>query len=112
MLHVTKAVQNADADVFTAIAHPVRRQLLDMLSLRDQSVKELAEPFTMSRPAISQHLRILLDVGLVSERRQGRERRYQLHAEHLLEVQHWLETYQRFWQNRLDALGKYLEDES
>jgi DNA-binding transcriptional ArsR family regulator len=63
----------------------------------------------MSRPAVSQHLRILLDAGLVSERRSGRERRYRLHAERLLEVQRWLQTYQRFWRNRLEALGSYLE---
>jgi DNA-binding transcriptional ArsR family regulator len=105
----TKTVQHADADVFTAIAHPVRRQLLDMLSQTEHSVSELSAPFSMSRPAISQHLRILLDAGLVSESRQGRERRYQLQAERLLEVQRWLATYQRFWKNRLKALGSYLE---
>src|SRR5882757_4357327 len=100
MLPASKTVQRADADVFTAIAHPVRRELLDMLTHKEQSVTELSAPFDMSRPAISQHLRILLDAGLVSEQRYGRERRYQLHAERLLEVQRWLTTYQRFWQNR------------
>jgi DNA-binding transcriptional ArsR family regulator len=111
MLNTTKNVQHTDADVFTAIAHPVRRQLLDMLTQKEQSVTELAEPFAkhMSRPAISQHLRILLYTGLLSESRQGRERRYRLHAERLYEVQRWLVAYQRFWQNRLDALGQYLE---
>ena len=105
-----KTTQNAEADVFTAIAHPVRRQLLDMLSRDPQSVNELAEPFAMSRPAVSQHLRILLDAGLVSESRHGRQRRYQLHAERLLDVQRWLQTYRRFWQVRLEALGRYLDD--
>jgi len=104
-----KTIQHADADVYSAIAHPVRRQLLDMLAQADRSVMELAEPFDMSRPAVSQHLRILLDAGLVSERRRGRERRYQLRAERLLEVQRWLQTYQRFWRIRLEALGSYLE---
>ena len=111
MLPVSKTAQRANEDVFTAIAHPVRRQLLDMLSHKEQSVTELAVPFAMSRPAISQHLRILLDAGLVSEHRQGRERLYHLHAERLLEVQRWLHTYQRFWQNRLEALGNYLESQ-
>ena len=111
MLNSPKAAQHADADVFAAIAHPVRRQLLDMLSKRDQSVKELTEPFDMSRPAISQHLRILLDVGLVSEKRQGRERHYQLHPEGLREVQRWLQTYQRFWGDHLAALGNFLEQQ-
>jgi DNA-binding transcriptional ArsR family regulator len=111
MLNTTKNAQHSDADVFAAIAHPVRRQLLDLLSKGDQSVKELTAPFDMSRPAISQHLRILLDVGLVSEQRQGRERRYQLHAEGLAEVQRWLQTYQRFWTDHLKALGHFLEEQ-
>ena len=106
-----KTAQHADADVFTAIAHPVRRQLLDMLSQKEQSVIELAAPFAMSRPAISQHLRILLDAGLVSGYRSGRENRYRLHAERLMEVERWLRTYERFWKNRLDALGSYLEEQ-
>jgi DNA-binding transcriptional ArsR family regulator len=111
MLQNRKTVQHTDTDIFTAIAHPVRRQLLDMLSQQEHSVTELSAPFAMTRPAISQHLRILLDSGLVSEYRKGRERRYQLHAERLLEVQRWLHTYQRFWQNRLQALGSYLEEQ-
>ncbi len=111
MLPASKTVQHADADVFTAIAHPVRRQLLDMLTHNEQTVTELAAPFAMSRPAISQHLRILLDTGLVSEHRKGRERHYRLHADRLIEVQRWLQTYQRFWQNRLEALGNYLESQ-
>lgn len=111
MLNASQNIQRTDVDVFAAIAHPVRRQLLDMLSKGDQSVNELAAPFDMSRPAVSQHLRILLDVGLVSEQRQGRERRYQLHAEGLMQVQHWLQTYQRFWTNRLEALGNFLEEQ-
>src|SRR5258708_1568058 len=109
MLNTTIPIEHADADVFAAIAHPVRRQLLDMLGKGDQSVNELATPFEMSRPAISQHLRILLDVGLVSEQRQGRERRYKLHPDGLVEVQRWLQTYQRFWNTHLEALGNFLE---
>jgi DNA-binding transcriptional ArsR family regulator len=108
----TKAIQHANADVFTAIAHPVRRRLLEMLAADEQSVKDLAEPFAESRPAISQHLRILLDVGLVSESRKGRERHYQLRAERLLQVRQWLLQYERFWHKRLEALGTYLEDEA
>jgi DNA-binding transcriptional ArsR family regulator len=105
----TKTSQRADTDVFTAIAHPVRRQLLDLLSQDDHSVNELAGPFDLSRPAISQHLRVLLEAGLVAEHRQGRERRYRLQAERLQEVQRWLQTYQHFWRHRLQALGGYLE---
>ena len=76
MQQVTKTVQEAGADVFTAIAHPVRRQILDLLRKEERPVKQLAASFSMSRPAISQHLRILLEVGLVAEQREGRENYY------------------------------------
>lgn len=98
-------------DVFAAVAHPVRRQLLDLLVQGEQPVKYLAEPFAMSRPAISQHLRILLDAGLVSEHRDGREHLYRLQPERLGDIRDWLRTYQQFWQKRLVALGDYLETE-
>jgi DNA-binding transcriptional ArsR family regulator len=105
-----KTVQRADADIFTAIAHPVRRQLLDELVTGEQSVTRLAEPFGMSRPAISQHLRVLRDVGLVTEQRRGRERQYRLQPERLYEVRAWMQKYERFWRNHLAALGDYLEE--
>ena len=107
---MAKTVQRADADIFTAIAHPVRRQILDQLVAGDQSVTRLAEPFGMSRPAISQHLRVLRDVGLVTEQRHGRERQYRLHAERLYEVRAWMQKYERFWRSHLSALGDYLEE--
>ncbi|MCU0495412.1 MAG: metalloregulator ArsR/SmtB family transcription factor [Chloroflexaceae bacterium] len=82
-------------DVFHAIAHPARRKILDLLRAGDRPVKQLAAPFSISRPAISQHLRILLDAGLVTENRVGRERRYHLQAERLKDVQNWLDDYRR-----------------
>jgi len=109
VVHVSKAIQHADADVFTAIAHPIRRQLLDQLLAGDQSVNQLAEPFAISRPAISQHLQILREVGLVTEQRSGRERRYRLRAERLRDVHLWLQQYAAFWTEKLDALHSYLE---
>lgn len=105
----SKTVQQANADTFTAIAHPVRRQILDRLTEGEQSVTMLAEPFGMSRPAISQHLRILREVGLVTEQRHGRKHHYRLQPERLYEVQVWMQKYQRFWLNHLGALGGYLE---
>ena len=105
-----KTVQHANADVFTAIAHPVRRQILDLLVNGEQPVKQLAERFTLTRPAISQHLRVLLDTGLVAEHRVGRENRYQLRAERLREVDMWLRHYERFWPLKLQALGTYLDN--
>lgn len=95
-------------DVFTAIAHPVRRQILDRLAEGAESASHLAEPFGMSRPAVSQHLRVLRDAGLVTEERRGRERHYRLQPERLYEVRAWMRTYDRFWQTRLASLGAYL----
>lgn len=96
-------------DVFHAIAHPARRELLDRLSDGEHPVNALAEPFPMSRPAVSQHLKVLRDAGLVVERRVGRERRYQLRPDGLQEVQEWVSRYDRFWMNRLDRLGAHMD---
>lgn len=96
-------------DVFVAIAHPKRRQILDRLSEGDATVKALAAQFDVSRPAISQHLAILLDAGLVTRQPEGRENYYHLQADRLQEVEVWLRHYQRFWNRRLDALDQYLE---
>ena len=98
--------------IYTAIAHPVRRQLLDRLLDGEQSVHNLAGSFPVSRPAVSQHLRMLLDAGLVAERREGRERHYRLQPERLHEVAQWLRKYERFWLDRLDALTTYLETDT
>ena len=97
-------------DAFGAIAHPVRRALVTALARGDKPVRELAATVTVSRPAVSQHLAVLRDVGLVSEQRHGRERRYHLHPERLDEVRQWMHTLDRFWENRLDRLGRHLEE--
>lgn len=99
------------ADVFTAIAHPVRRQILDALRAGAQPVHALAAPFAMSRPAVSQHLKLLRSVGLVSEVRRGRERRYALQPERLRDVADWLAHYEPFWTAKLRNLGAYLDEE-
>ena len=91
-------------EVFTAISHPARRRILDLLAEEDQPVNAIASNFAMSRPAVSQHLRVLLDAGLVSERRHGRERRYRLVPEELAQIYDWLAHYQRFWKDRLQNL--------
>ncbi len=95
-------------DVFAAISHPARRQMLDHLSVAERSVMVIAAHFEMSRPAVSQHLRILLDAGLVSERRHGRERRYSLVPQQLAPVRDWVAHYEKFWDDRLLRLQKQL----
>jgi DNA-binding transcriptional ArsR family regulator len=97
-------------DAFGAIAHPVRRTLVTALASGDKPVNELAAVVPVSRPAVSQHLAVLRGVGLVSEQRRGRERRYHLHPERLDEVRKWMHTLDRFWDHRLDRLGRHLEE--
>jgi DNA-binding transcriptional ArsR family regulator len=95
--------------VFRALADPTRRAILDRLRRREHGVSALCEPFAMSQPAISQHLRVLTEAGLVRARRCGRERLYTLHAAPLREAFDWLEHFEAFWTNKLDALGDYLD---
>ena len=97
-------------DVFHAIAHPVRRQILDTLLVGEATVTDLTSPHQMSRPAVSQHLRVLREAGLVRERRSGRHRVYRIELAPLVEVGDWLSNYDSFWQARLSALGHFLED--
>ena len=98
------------ANVFTAIADPTRRAILDLLSQGEQPVKQIAKPFQMSLPAISQHLSVLCKVGLVIQRKEGRQRLYRLNPEPLKQVSDWVSHYEQFWQEKLDVLGEYLED--
>jgi DNA-binding transcriptional ArsR family regulator len=97
-------------DVFTAIAHPVRRHILDVLVRGSQPVHVLAKPFAMSRPAISQHLKLLREAELVYEVRHGRERHYQLQPARLEEVAHWVSHYTQFWNTKLSHLGAFLDE--
>lgn len=99
-------------DVFTAISHPARRQMLDLLAVEDRAVNTIASHFKMSRPAVSQHLRILLDSGMVTEQRHGRERRYHLVPDRLGPLREWLSHYERFWDDRLQRLQKVLSTRS
>jgi DNA-binding transcriptional ArsR family regulator len=98
-------------DVFDAIASPVRRILLDALVVGPAPVHALAAGFTISRPAVSQHLRVLKDAGLVSEERVGKERRYRLNPVPLRQVDSWLSRYESFWGDRLGALRGLLDEQ-
>jgi DNA-binding transcriptional ArsR family regulator len=102
------ATPKREPDVFGAISHPARRHMLDLLAEADRSVNVIAGHFKMSRPAVSQHLRVLLDAGLVTEQRHGRERRYHFVPDQLGSVRDWLAHYERFWDDRLGRLQKLL----
>jgi DNA-binding transcriptional ArsR family regulator len=97
--------------VFRALGDPTRRAILDRLRHRERGVSELCEPFAMSQPAVSQHLRVLMDAGLVSARRHGRSRIYALRPGPLRDAHDWLAHFEAFWTGKLDALGAYLDDE-
>jgi DNA-binding transcriptional ArsR family regulator len=112
MVATRQSRESRRADVFDAISHPARRRMLDLLVESDRSVTILAGHFEMSRPAVSQHLRILLDAGLVTERRHGRERRYRFVPEKLSPVRQWMSQYERFWDERLQRLQKLLAKRS
>lgn len=100
-------------DVFQAIADPTRRKLLQLLDDTELPVGAISGHFPMSRTAVSKHLRILADAGLVKERKVGRETRYRLDPDPLLELKRWLSYYERYWDNKLAALKLLVEsDES
>jgi DNA-binding transcriptional ArsR family regulator len=99
-------------EVFEAISSPARRRILDLLVAGDQPVKRIAGHFEISRPAISQHLRILLSAGLVSEQRQGREHYYRLVPERLGPVRDWMAHYEQFWDENFKRLRTHLEKRS
>lgn len=98
-----------DNDVFHAIAHPARRAILVTLKRGECAASELAEPFAMSMPAVSQHLRVLEDAELVTARREGRQRLYRLRPKPLAEVVSWVDEFAAFFSQRLDALGEHLD---
>ncbi len=94
--------------VFDAVADPTRRAVLDLLAGREQSVGDLVAKFRVTQPAISHHLRILREAGLVKNRQLGRQRLYRLHARPLRDVYDWVAHYERFWTEKLDRLGEHL----
>lgn len=98
-------------DVFRAVSDPTRRRILDLLLGGELSVKEILAAFSISQPAISQHLRVLRTAGLVKERKDGRRRLYRLQAGPLRAVYDWAAHYEQFWSERLDELGRYLDRE-
>jgi DNA-binding transcriptional ArsR family regulator len=93
---------------FAALADPTRRAILARLATGECSVTELAEPFDMSMPAVSKHLRVLERAGLIVRRRDAQSRPCRIDAGPLKEVAHWTERYRRIWEERLDRLDEYL----
>ena len=98
-------------DVFRATSDPTRREILRLLAEGPRPAGELVRAFEISQPAISRHLRVLRDAGLVGTTVSGRERVYALQPQPLREIYDWVVFYERFWDGRLDALDEFLSDD-
>ena len=95
-------------DVFRAIADPTRREILNMIAHQSLNLNSVAENFDISRPAISKHIKILTECGLIVIKQLGRERYCEAKLQKLNEVSEWIEQYRVFWSNKLDALENFL----
>jgi DNA-binding transcriptional ArsR family regulator len=95
---------------FTAIADPVRRRIVERLADGEKTAGELGEGFAISQPAVSKHLRILRDAGLVATRAEAQRRLYRLTPAPLVQVDTWLARYRKLWEERFDVLKAYVEE--
>ncbi len=98
------------SETFAALADPTRRAILIRLSAGEASVTELAEPFDISLPAVSKHLKVLERAGLITRSREAQWRPARLEAEPLKDASDWLERYREFWEERFDRLDDYLRE--
>jgi len=95
-------------DVFQAIADPTRRQIISMVAKQPLNVNSIAEKFDVSRQAVSLHVKILAECGLITIKQQGRERYCEARLQKLAEVSDWVEQYKQFWTTQFNKLDKYL----
>ena len=96
-------------DVFQAIADPTRREIINLIAYKPLNLNSIAENFDVSRPAISQHIKILTECGLIVMKKQGRERYCEAKLQQLSEVSKWIEQYRQMWEDRFDSLDDLLE---
>lgn len=106
---MVKLNEDAVDRTFAALADPTRRAILSRLAQGEASMGELAQPFKMSLPAVSKHVRVLRRAGLLRQHRQGRVRKCRLVAQPLQDASSWINRYRRFWENQLNSLAEYLE---
>jgi len=97
-------------DPFNAVAEPKRRQVLDLLGARELSVNEIVKQLGWTQPMVSKHLGVLKQVGLVSERRVGRQRLYRVNVEKLKPIYDWVTPFERLWSQRYERLDKILQE--
>ena len=103
--------ENILNEVFSALSHPLRRAIIEKVSASESTVNELAEQHQISRPAISQHLHILIDAGLIEQSRRGRIMMCSLNVKPLSTAFNWLVRYRIFWENLLDEIQEKVETE-
>jgi DNA-binding transcriptional ArsR family regulator len=101
---------SVDMEAFDVLAEPHRRRILDLLRDDERPVGELAQALALSQPAVSKHLRVLREAGLVEVRADAQRRFYRVRPDPLQDVARWLEPYRRLWESRLDALERHLDD--
>nr|MDH3153674.1 metalloregulator ArsR/SmtB family transcription factor [Bacillus licheniformis] len=101
----------AKHDVFQAVSDPSRRKMLELLAGKELPVTDISDHFPMSRTAVSKHLRVLSEAGLVSGRKAGREKLYRLHPEPLAELRQWLAYFDMYWDNKLSLLKHKVEND-
>jgi DNA-binding transcriptional ArsR family regulator len=97
-------------DVFQAIADPTRREIINLITQQSMHLNSVAEQFDVSRPAISKHIKILTECGLIVIKQQGRHRYCEAKLDQLNEVSDWVEQHRKFWTQKLDALENYLDE--
>ncbi|HEV8083005.1 MAG TPA: metalloregulator ArsR/SmtB family transcription factor [Chitinophagaceae bacterium] len=95
-------------DVFQAIADPTRREIINLIARESLNLNSVTENFNISRPAVSKHIKILTECGLIIIKQQGRERYCEANLKSLAQVSQWIEQYRVFWTNKLDALENFL----
>ena len=95
--------------VFAALADPTRVRILDLLSRRERSVGELVDQFELTQPAVSQHLRVLKEAGLVASRAEAQRRVYSINPAPLRQLDRWLQRYRKLWAEELDSLERHLD---
>src|ERR1700742_2701412 len=107
--HITYCMRR---DVFQAIADPTRREIIGLIANKTLNLNSIADNFDISRPAVSKHIKILTQCGLLTIKQQGRDRYCKADLSKLNQVHDWVEQYRKFWNTKLDALGDFLEKEA
>jgi DNA-binding transcriptional ArsR family regulator len=98
------------SDAFNAVAEPRRREILNYLALQERPVGDIVATLAMEQPSVSKHLRVLLDVGLVRVRRDGRRKLYSVNAEEIRPLHEWTKTFERFWRHQLNRVKERAEE--